>query len=109
MRKTVDSKVTTATVKSHLVIKLKNHHWSKPEQIKDEPSEAVASKAAESEEPMKVEENPKAKSKPDNFVIVHLFPVVNIFEAIDRQIVAHEATKCPSNAKYKSKLRSLII
>jgi len=109
VRKTVDSKVTTATVKSHLVIKLKNHHWSKPEQIKDEPSEAVASKAAESEEPMKVEENPKAKSKPDNFVIVHLFPVVNIFEAIDRQIVAHEATKCPSNAKYKSKLRSLII
>jgi len=77
--------VTTATVKSHLVIKLKNHHWSKPEQIKDEPSEAVASKAAESEEPMKVEENPKAKSKPDNFVIVHLFPVVNIFEAIDRR------------------------
>jgi hypothetical protein len=80
---------------------LKNHRSSKPEQIKDEPSEAVA----ELEEPMKVEENPKAKSKPDNFMIVHLFPVVNIFEAIDRRRIfqshnTKEKYKCILTASF---------
>ena len=57
--------MTTATVKTNLVIKIEKS-LSKPEQIKDEPSEAVLQRLLNRRKPMEVEENPMAESKPDN-------------------------------------------